>query len=149
MRSEVQVLLDPPRLFARKKSLSWQHMLFGMCENDCLTTLPAQQCGAFPLSDIRKRISCRVYSPKSAQQIWGLSSAGRAPDLHSGGQRFDPARLHQAPFEERCEMRQHMPLSMCESIKPSTNETSTLPPPNLTVKHLCNRCLPVQLDADC
>ena len=26
---------------------------------------------------------------------WGLSSAGRAPDLHSGGQRFDPARLHQ------------------------------------------------------
>ncbi len=24
----------------------------------------------------------------------GLSSAGRAPDLHSGGQRFDPARLH-------------------------------------------------------
>ena len=25
----------------------------------------------------------------------GLSSAGRAPDLHSGGQRFDPARLHQ------------------------------------------------------
>ncbi len=26
--------------------------------------------------------------------LWGLSSAGRAPDLHSGGQRFDPARLH-------------------------------------------------------
>ena len=25
----------------------------------------------------------------------GLSSAGRAPDLHSGGQRFDPVRLHQ------------------------------------------------------
>ena len=25
----------------------------------------------------------------------GLSSAGRAPDLHSGGQRFDPAILHQ------------------------------------------------------
>ena len=24
-----------------------------------------------------------------------LSSAGRAPDLHSGGQRFDPARVHQ------------------------------------------------------
>ena len=27
--------------------------------------------------------------------IWGLSSAGRAPALHAGGQRFDPARLHQ------------------------------------------------------
>ncbi len=24
----------------------------------------------------------------------GLSSAGRAPDLHSGGHRFDPDRLH-------------------------------------------------------
>ena len=26
--------------------------------------------------------------------VWGLSSAGRAPALHAGGQRFDPARLH-------------------------------------------------------
>ena len=26
---------------------------------------------------------------------WGLSSAGRAPAWHAGGQRFDPARLHQ------------------------------------------------------
>jgi cysteine desulfurase/selenocysteine lyase len=26
--------------------------------------------------------------------MWGISSAGRAPDLHSGGQRFDPAILH-------------------------------------------------------
>ena len=28
----------------------------------------------------------------------GLSSAGRAPDLHSGGQEFDPPRLHQIPL---------------------------------------------------
>ena len=27
--------------------------------------------------------------------VRGLSSAGRAPDLHSGGQEFDPPRLHQ------------------------------------------------------
>jgi hypothetical protein len=27
-------------------------------------------------------------------QKWGLSSAGRAPALHAGGQRFDPASLH-------------------------------------------------------
>ena len=27
-------------------------------------------------------------------KIWGLSSAGRAPALHAGGQRFDPASLH-------------------------------------------------------
>lgn len=26
---------------------------------------------------------------------WGHSSAGRAPALHAGGQRFDPAWLHQ------------------------------------------------------
>ena len=26
--------------------------------------------------------------------LWGLSSAGRAPALHAGGQRFDPASLH-------------------------------------------------------
>ena len=26
--------------------------------------------------------------------FWGLSSAGRAPALHAGGQRFDPAILH-------------------------------------------------------
>ena len=28
------------------------------------------------------------------RSIRGLSSAGRAPALHAGGQRFDPARLH-------------------------------------------------------
>ena len=27
--------------------------------------------------------------------IWGCSSAGRAPALQAGGQRFDPANLHQ------------------------------------------------------
>ena len=27
--------------------------------------------------------------------IWGYSSAGRAPALQAGGQRFDPAKLHQ------------------------------------------------------
>ena len=28
-------------------------------------------------------------------KFWGLSSVGRASDLHSEGQRFDPVRLHQ------------------------------------------------------
>src|SRR5690606_40681609 len=27
-------------------------------------------------------------------KLWGHSSAGRAPDLHSGGRRFDPVWLH-------------------------------------------------------
>ena len=29
------------------------------------------------------------------EQIWGFSSAGRAPALQAGGQRFDPGTLHQ------------------------------------------------------
>ena len=29
------------------------------------------------------------------EEIWGYSSAGRAPALQAGGQRFDPAYLHQ------------------------------------------------------
>ena len=31
---------------------------------------------------------------KSNRWIWGFSSAGRAPALQAGGQRFDPANLH-------------------------------------------------------
>ena len=33
-------------------------------------------------------------SPATGSAKRGLSSAGRAPDLHSGGHRFDPGRLH-------------------------------------------------------
>ena len=33
--------------------------------------------------------------PKKEMEIWGFSSAGRAPALQAGGQRFDPANLHQ------------------------------------------------------
>ena len=29
--------------------------------------------------------------PKTQLPDWGYSSAGRAPALHAGGQRFDPA----------------------------------------------------------
>ena len=36
----------------------------------------------------------RFHSGPPKNIIWGLSSAGRAPALHAGGQRFDPARLH-------------------------------------------------------
>ncbi len=32
--------------------------------------------------------------PDILKIIWGLSSDGRAPALHAGGQRFDPASLH-------------------------------------------------------
>ena len=33
------------------------------------------------------------------EDIWGFSSAGRAPALQAGGQRFDPANLHQKRSE--------------------------------------------------
>ena len=29
-----------------------------------------------------------------SSQLWGVSSAGRAPALHAGGHRFDPDTLH-------------------------------------------------------
>ena len=38
--------------------------------------------------------------PKKVMDIWGFSSAGRAPALQAGGQRFDPANLHHVPKEE-------------------------------------------------
>ena len=34
--------------------------------------------------------------PRMLKRHWGLSSAGRAPALQAGGQRFDPVSLHQA-----------------------------------------------------
>ena len=38
----------------------------------------------------------RTFESSSAHHFSrGIRSAGRAPDLHSGGQRFDPAILHQ------------------------------------------------------
>ena len=43
--------------------------------------------GPLFLSDIR--------NTNNHTLLRGLSSAGRAPALHAGGQRFDPARLHQ------------------------------------------------------
>ena len=36
------------------------------------------------------------YVPNNGEENkWGFSSAGRAPALQAGGQRFDPANLHQ------------------------------------------------------
>ena len=48
--------------------------------------------------------------------IWGYSSAGRAPALQAGGQRFDPAYLHhltksqEKGLRERIESRNNMGL---------------------------------------
>jgi hypothetical protein len=65
VRSEVQVLLDPPILGLPRIGMRGSVLL-------------------------AKRMRHPVVSLQR-----GLSSAGRAPDLHSGGQEFDPPRLHQ------------------------------------------------------
>ena len=36
-----------------------------------------------------------------SQSVWGCSSAGRAPRSQRGGQRFDPAQLHQKINDSR------------------------------------------------
>ena len=45
----------------------------------------------------------------------GCSSAGRAPDLHSGGRRFDPDQLHQ--FGNRLCIRWVRPKAQLERIR--------------------------------
>ena len=47
-------------------------------------------CALFNLEGTGKNVPKNGESPK-----WGVSSAGRAPALQAGGQRFDPANLHQ------------------------------------------------------
>ena len=50
---------------------------------------------------VREMVSHRSHKPKVGgsipslrNQTWGISSAGRAPALQAGGQRFDPVILH-------------------------------------------------------
>ena len=40
------------------------------------------------------RVSYIVFRVRAMEDLWGFSSAGRAPALQAGGQRFDPANLH-------------------------------------------------------
>ena len=42
------------------------------------------------------RFAGHLLSKSVKTDFWGYSSAGRAPALQAGGQRFDPAYLHQA-----------------------------------------------------
>ena len=48
--------------------------------------------------DERFWMRCEVAATKqraeSATYFWGISSAGRAPALHAGGQGFEPLILH-------------------------------------------------------
>ncbi len=104
MRSEVQVLLDPPTSSSRSENdgrgSGWRKP--DTC--DMPPTHPATHgAGPFP-SRCFLRNHLPGFGPELAKQVRGLSSVGRAPDLHSGGQRFDPARLHQPRHIAKDEM---------------------------------------------
>lgn len=49
------------------------------------------------------------------QYLWGISSAGRAPRLHRGGQRFDPAMLHQ--IDTKLELSIYMGIRVLICLK--------------------------------
>ena len=51
---------------------------------------------------IIKRQGERQKTPGRGKWIWGYSSAGRALEWHSRGQRFDPAYLHQRVRKKAC-----------------------------------------------
>ena len=44
--------------------------------------------------------------------LWGHSSAGRAPALHAGGRRFDPAWLHHVVPGTRLQLKELLILSV-------------------------------------
>ena len=45
--------------------------------------------------------------------LWGYSSAGRAPALHAGGLRFDPAWLHHSKEARVIMQVENTALSLC------------------------------------
>lgn len=103
MRSEVQVLLDPPQILLCKICVCGKR-LSSIAES--ITRLSGGRVAQVARSrDLQPGAAsgCFLRKPLSRTRFcvakpWGLSSAGRAPDLHSGGHRFDPDRLHQRLF---------------------------------------------------
>ena len=57
--------------------------------------------------DIFRRCAIiQKLSDRAQRKIWGYSSAGRALEWHSRGQRFDPAYLHQKANEKAEKVRE-------------------------------------------
>ena len=49
------------------------------------------------------------------EEVWGYSSAGRAPALQAGGQRFDPVSLHQNSPDHLCVYKKSFKIKIfCE-----------------------------------
>ena len=89
--------------------------------------------------------------------MWGFSSAGRAPALQAGGQRFDPANLHQDYLsQEEVAMTEkpkgsvqrdrkaalgNMPVAYCNRRGFSAEKRSRSSPPNYNEYEAGTACL--------
>ena len=69
-----------------------------MARKAALDNMPVACCNrrGFPAG---KRVLGPPLLTKKKRDKWGFSSAGRAPALQAGGQRFDPANLHHSSKE--------------------------------------------------
>lgn len=70
-----------------------------------------------------ERLSSSKWRTKSI--LWGYSSVGRAPALQAGGQRFDPANLHQRKRLKEAATKVEVSLSLFEIQQ--SNQTNQKP----------------------
>ena len=78
-----------PSSFARRKISIEQEYRSSQSERRCYCE------GRFFRGKAKRPRGVTGFLSQRAKKIWGFSSAGRAPALQAGGQRFDPANLHQ------------------------------------------------------
>ena len=68
------------------------------------------------IRDIRKITKDLILvNNEVSTEIWGCSSAGRAPALQAGGQEFDPPHLHQRASEDENDDRRQKLTWACSS----------------------------------
>ena len=92
---EVRIFPDPPELL-RPSDPRYSH-IFNMLRSDDRTTreiLDFRSGNEVGLSIEFQRNPTRRLAWRETITTWGHSSDGRAPALHAGGRRFDPAWLH-------------------------------------------------------
>ena len=75
------------RLVMEKPCVIWGISSAGSASN--------RVCSPATESKVKKLNSSEIQQNQGFLATWGYSSAGRALEWHSRGQRFDPAYLHQ------------------------------------------------------
>ncbi len=73
-----------------RKTARFSKSLKAVLSSDCRLQLAYTKSESLVIADKREVGGSSPLRPI----IWGFSSAGRAPALHAGGQRFDPVKLH-------------------------------------------------------